>query len=236
MCRLVRASPACSLPVQTVRCEAVPMRHVPEPDRNEWVARMRERARLDAEELLPRPPFGVFGLAAPPLRPGALAEAGRVDGRWDSIGLAYGDWAEPAGPWVMVTTAAGEAAAPDGGVEAELLRAIDDERNRIASHAGVDEDDPEEPPDYSRTDLVVGSQSVSGLVCRHGNVWAARVLAGELTVTVVGRGVDPGSVRLDPVADLVPYLRGRGEMLGRLAEHHRRQPLPVLEPADGVAA
>ncbi len=62
-------------------------------------------------------------------------------------------------------------------------------------------------------------------------------LAGRgVTVTVAGRGVGPGSVRLGPVADLEPYLRGRGEMLGRLDEHHRQQPPPVLAPAEGVAA
>jgi hypothetical protein len=212
------------------------MRHVPEPDRSEWVARMRERARLDAEELLPRPPFVVFGLAEPRLRPAALAEAGRVDGVWDSIGLAYGDWAAPAGPWVMVTTAAGRADAPDGEVEADLLRAIDQDRNRIASHAGVDEDGLDEPPSYSRAELAIGDESVTGLVGRQENVWAARVVADGLTVTLVGRGVDLGLVRLDSVPDLAPYLQARSEMLGRLAEYHRQQPPPVLEPAEGVAA
>jgi hypothetical protein len=136
----------------------------------------------------------------------------------------------------MVTTAAREAEAPDRGVEADLLRAIDQERNRIASHAGVDEGDPGELPDYSRTDLAVGDESVSGLVGRQGNVWAARVQAGGLTVTVLGRGVDPGSVRLDLVADLAPYLQGRSDLLGQLAEHYRQQPPPVLQPAEGVAA
>ncbi|HEY5986359.1 MAG TPA: hypothetical protein VIV12_08290 [Streptosporangiaceae bacterium] len=76
------------------------MRQVPEPDSGEWVRRMRERARLDAEELLPRRPFGVFGLAAPLLRPAALAEAGQVDGEWETITVAYGNWADPAGPFV----------------------------------------------------------------------------------------------------------------------------------------
>jgi len=56
------------------------MRSVPEPDHSEWVTRMRERARLDADEIVPRPAFRVFGLAAPQLRPVALAEAGRVNG------------------------------------------------------------------------------------------------------------------------------------------------------------
>ena len=191
------------------------MRHVPEPDRSEWVTRMRERARLDAEELLPRPPFTAFGLAEPRLGPGILADAGQVNGVWESIGLAYGDWAEPAGPWVTVTTRTGRVDAPDREVEGDLLRAIDHDRNRIASHAGVDEDDLDVPPKYSRADLAVGDKGVSGLVGRQENVWAARVVADGLIVTLVGRGVDPGSVRLAPVADLAPYLQARNERLGR---------------------
>jgi hypothetical protein len=55
-------------------------------------------------------------------------------------------------------------------------------------------------------------------------------------VTVAGRGVGPGPVQLGPVADLEPYLRGRSETLGRLAERLRQRPSPVLEPAEGVAA
>jgi hypothetical protein len=212
------------------------MRHVPEPDRSEWVARMRERARLDAAELLPRPPFVVFGLAELRLGPGFLAETGQVNGVWESVGLAYGSWAEPAGPWVTVTTRTGRPDAGDRETEADLLRAIDHDRNRIASQAGIDERDLAVPPDYWRTDLAVGGGSVSGLAGRQGDVWAARVVANGLIVTLVGRGVDPGSVRLDPVADLGPYLQARNEWLGRLGEYHRQQPAPVLEPAEGVAA
>lgn len=210
------------------------MRQVPEPDR-EWVAGLRERARLDAEELLPRPPFGVFGLAAPLPRPIALAEAGQVDGEWETITLAYGDWAEPAGPFVTVTSTVARPDAP-GAAEADLLGVIDQERNRLADHAGVDEDEPPGPPDYRQEELLAGEARVSGLVCRHGSVWAARVRASGVIVTVAGRGVGPGSVRLGPVDDLGPYLRGRSEMLGQLAERHRQRPPPVLEPAEGVAA
>jgi hypothetical protein len=212
------------------------VQHVPEPDRSEWVARMRERARLDAEELLPRPPFAVFGLAEPRLPSAYLADVGQVNGVWESISLAYGDWAEPAGPWVVVTTRTGPADAGDREVEAELLRAIDHDRNRIASQAGVDEDDLDVPPDYSRADLAVGSVNVGGVAGRQENVWAAWLVADGQIVILVVRGVDPASVRLDPVADLAPYLRARNERLGRLSEHHRRQPPPVLEPAEGVAA
>ena len=217
-------------------CKAAGMRQVPEPDHGEWVRRLRERARLNAEELLPRPPFGVFGLAAPRLRPAVLAEAGRVDGEWETIALAYGDWADPAGPFVTVTSTA---VGPDASVldtEAELVRVIDRERNRIADHAGVDEDEPPEPPEYRREELRIGDRRASGLVCRHGSVWAAHLREGGVTVTVAGRGVGQGSVRLGPVADLGPYLRERGEMLGQLAERHRWQPPPAPEPAEGVEA
>lgn len=212
------------------------MRQVPEPDRGEWVRRLRERARLDAEELLPRPPFGVFGLAAPQLRPIALAEAGQVDGVWETITLAYGDWADPAGPFVTITSAVVRPDAPGPGTGADLVRVIDRERNRIADHAEVDEEEPPGPPEYRREQLRAGGGRVSALVCQHGSVWAARLQAGGVTVTVAARGVAPSSVRLASVADLGPYLRGRGEMFGRLAERHRQQPLPVLEPAQGLAA
>ena len=212
------------------------MRQVPEPDGGEWVARMRERARLDAEHLRPHPPFVVFGLAVPLLRPMALAEAGRVDGEWETITLAYGDWANPAGPFVTVASAAVRPGAPGLGAEAELVRVIDQERNRLDDHAGMDEQEPPGPPEFSPTELRVGGRRVSGLLGRHGDAWTARLLADGVIVTVASRGVAPGSVRLQPVVDLEPYLRGRGEMLGRLAERHRRQQPPVLEPAEGVAA
>ena len=84
------------------------MREIPKPEREEWIARLRERARLDAAELVPRPPFRGLRPVNTGAGPGALAEAGQVNGAWTEIGLAYGDWAAPAGPWVCVTTAAPE--------------------------------------------------------------------------------------------------------------------------------
>jgi hypothetical protein len=211
------------------------MREIPEPEREEWVARLRERARLDAEELVPRPPFPVYGLLVPDLGQGALAEAGQVSGAW-TIGLAYGDWEAPSGPWVCVTTAAPDRDAPDRGARASLLDALDQERNRIADHAGVDEDEPAEPPAFSETAFIVDARAVPALLCRHGAAWAAWLPADGRTVTLVGRGAGPGSVQLAPVDDLAPYLRARNEMIGRLAEAHGRRPPPVLPPAEGLAA
>jgi hypothetical protein len=215
------------------------MRQVPEPEHSEWVRRMRELARQDAEELVPRPPFAVLGLSAPVLRPAALAESQRVNDEWTSVTLAYGDWAGPAGPYVTVTSAAADPEAmalasrlPGRGPETELLRAIDAERNRIAEHAGVDEEEPASPPRYTRVRLPAGE----ALLGRHGAVWAARLLGtADVIVTLTGRGVEPAVVRLEPAGDLRPYFEARNEMLGRLAERRQRQ-VAALPPAEGVAA
>ncbi len=221
---------------------------------------MRELARRDAEELVPRPEFPVFGLAAPVLAPAALAQFQQMNGAWTSVTLAYGSWEAAAGPYVAVTCAAadsgplaapadGPAGMPGRGTEAELLRAIDAERNRVAAHAGVDGEEPAEPPRYSREQLPAGD----ALVCRHGTVWALRLLPGTMsgatvpgvtapgvtapgvTVTVTGRGADPEAVRLERVRDLRPLFEARNEILGRLVERRRRES-PVLEPAEGIAA
>lgn len=221
------------------------MRQDPDPGHGEWVRRMRERARLDAEELVPRPRFPVRGLSAPALRPAAIAQAGQTNGEWDCVTLAYGDWGAPAGPHVTVTTRAADPALPEPGtdrdwaadvVEGELIRAIDADRDRLAAYAGIDEAEPAEPPRYAREELPAGE----AIVCRHGTVWSARLLASretgapEVTVTITGRGVDPGSVLLGPTGDLRPYFEARNEILGQLSKHPRAA--PVLVPAEGVAA
>lgn len=134
--------------VRPVKCRAASMRQVPGPDRGEWARWKRERARLDAEELLPRPPFGVSGLVAPRLRPVALAEAGRVDGVLETVTLAYGDEADPGGPFVTVASAAARPGAAGLGTEADLVRVIGRERNRLADYAGIDEEEPPGAPEY----------------------------------------------------------------------------------------
>lgn len=217
------------------------MRQVPEPEHSEWVRRLRERARLDAEQLVPRPRFAVLGLSAPALRPAVLASFGQVNDELESVTLAYGDWSALAGPHITVTSAVGraeEAQLSGHGARAELLRAIDTDRNRIADHAGIDDDEPSQAPAYSRALLPCGD----ALVCRHGNVWAARLLppsplpAPLVTVTITGRGVQPDSVSVEPAGDLRPYFEARNEILGQLTQRHRQQPPPVLEPAEGIAA
>jgi hypothetical protein len=208
------------------------MANAPEPSREEWIRRLREIARQDAEELVPQPDFGVLGLAAPVLRPAALAASGQVNGVWESISLAYGDPTAAGGPYVSVLTASGPHVATTE-AEAELVRAIDSERDRVADHAGVDDEEPASAPAFERTRLPFGE----AVICRHGTVWTARVtVESGAVVTVTGRGVTPESIRLEPVADLRPYVEARNEIIGQLAERHRSAAPPVLEPAEGVAA
>jgi hypothetical protein len=220
------------------------MREVPGADDAEWVMRMRALARQDAEEMVPRPDFSVFGVSSPRLEPAALAAYEQVNGSWAAVTLAYGPWDSAQGPYVAVKTeradtelAAATAGVPGRGPEAGLLRAIDAERDRLAASTGVDEDEPAGPPLYSREELPAGA----ALVARHGTVWAARLYrapdgTAEVTVTITGRGAGPEQVRLSPVSDLRPLFEARNEILGRLAERRRREPPPVLEPAEGVAA
>ena len=190
----------------------------------EWVKRMRALARQDAEEMVPRPDFPVFGVSSPRLEPAALAAYEQVNGSWTAVTLAYGPWDAAPGPYVAVKSeradpelAAARAGAPGRGPEAGLLRAIDAERDRLAASTGVDEDEPAGPPRYSREELPAGA----ALVARHGTVWAARLDrpmdrpadrpmdgAAEVTVTITGRGVGPEQVRLSPGQRPAAAVRG----------------------------
>ena len=202
------------------------MREVPGADDAEWIMRMRALARQDAEEMVPRPDFPVFGVSSPRLEPAALAAYEQVNGSWAAVTLACGPWDSAQGPYVAVKTeradpelAAATAGAPGRGPEAGLLRAIDAERDRLAASTGVDEDEPAGPPRYSREELPAGA----ALVARHGTVWAARLDrspdgTAKVTVTITGRGAGPEQVRLSPVSDLRPLFETRNEILGLLAE------------------
>lgn len=199
-----------------------------ESDR-EWLARMRELARRDADELVPRPEFAVYGLAAPRLRPQALTDAGHSNGEWVTIELAYGDWAAAAGPWVVVTSRASDS-------QLDLLWAIDTERNRLSAQAGFDDDDPAGPPRYWQASLLADTAHVTAAAGQSGNLLAATAQLGGVNVTVVSRGVELAAIRLTPVADLEPHRRGQNELLGAMQRRQSAQPGPVLVPAVGMAA
>ena len=226
------------------------MSQSPDDEYREWVRRRRDQSRRDAESLVPRPDYPVYGLAAPTLTPAVLLHKSS-NGFPVMVALRYGSWGTAAGPHVTVTSAAPNdvigAASSVPGVpgpftygrsvrdpERDLLREIDAERKRVAVHAEVDREEPAEPPRYTRETLPMGD----ALVCRHGTMWAARLVDGspEVIVTISGHGTDPDVVRLEPVTDLRPMLAARSEVFARLRERRRAAPPPVLEPAEGVAA
>ncbi|MFY9848919.1 MAG: hypothetical protein WAK83_15210, partial [Trebonia sp.] len=74
------------------------MREEPGAADAEWVKRMRALARQDAEEMVPRPDFPVFGVSSPRLEPAALAAYEQVNGAWTAVTLAYGAWDAAPGP------------------------------------------------------------------------------------------------------------------------------------------
>jgi len=226
------------------------MSESPDDEYRAWVRRLRDQSRRDAESLVPRPDYPVYGLAAPALTPAVLLHQSS-NGFPVLVALRYGSWESATGPHVTVTSAAPSsvvrAASSVPGVagtfsygrsvrdpERDLMREIDAERKRVAVHAEVDQEEPAEPPRYTRETLPIGD----ALVCRHAAMWAARLIHGtpEVIVTISGHGADPDMVRLEPVTDLGPMLAARHEMIGRLRERRRATPPPVLEPAEGVAA
>ncbi len=178
---------------------------------------------------MPPPGYTVYGLAAPALRPARVTESWQRGGAWELVMLSYGD--PLAGPYVQVITAA-------PGVRPSAGRAVEPD--------GTERAEPWEPPGSAvaaREQLPAGD----ALVTRHGDRWSARLLEvpATVTVTVIGQGVAPGDVRLEPLPDLRPvldtqYKEQYEELLRRLRQAGRR-PLPrpaepELDPAEGTAA
>jgi len=212
------------------------MSRIPDEDHSAWVARMRALAAEDAAAARPTPPFRTYGLAAPELAPQALAESHQRNGVWQSVVLTHGDWAAPHGPLVRVTTCSPEPGQPDRGASWDLLRELEEEHGRAAEHSGAELPGPAGPPEFAPVHLTVDGTMMSGLMARQDGLWAARIPVDELTLLVVGRGVEPDLVRLASVADLAPYWLGRDEMIGRMSARYRARPKPVLTPAEGAEA
>jgi len=232
------------------------MREVPDEEYPEFIRRLREQARLDAEELVPRPGFPIYGLAEPSLTPAIVSETTRTNGEWALITLTYGRPEDsPAGPYVTVTTIAltmddGEpafAGMPTGthgtGVEGELRFAVEREQDRAArwarvaqasaAQAGAAQADGTTSGEPVAEPVVVARETLQdgdALVARQGSVWAARLPAGEprVAVTLVGRGVPPESVRLEQVPTLRPLIEARNAELFRRIERRRAMPPPPV--------
>src|SRR5271156_2455175 len=81
------------------------MSESPDDEYREWVRRLRDQSRRDADSLAPRPDYPVFGLAAPTLTPAVLLHQSH-NGFPVLVALRYGSWETATGPHVTVTSAA----------------------------------------------------------------------------------------------------------------------------------
>lgn len=198
----------------------------------EWIARLRRTALRDAEELVPRPSFPVYGLVGPDLGLGVISSLGHGDDSAEEVTLAYGDPLAQTGPHLSINTALPARSTGDAGCS--LRRMLDDEHNRIVDHAGVEDPDGGEAGELSDTITTVDGVELVGPIYREGPLWTARFAVSEVVVTVVARGVEPESLRLGTIGDLRPYLDRRSEWIARLIEAHSRRPVPELPSATGL--
>ena len=125
------------------------MREVPDDEHPEFIRRLREQARRDAGELVPRPGFPVFGLAEPSLTAAWVSETMKTNAERTLIALTYGLPEDvPAGPYATATTLALPDDAdppaftvgmPTGrhgtGVEGELRFTVERQQERVAQWA-----------------------------------------------------------------------------------------------------
>ena len=191
------------------------MRSVPpNPDRDAWLARMRELARQQRDELLAVPQFPVYGLAAPTLRPYALADFRHDGPDWRRVCLWYGDRSALAGPFVSVTTTSPSEHVRRRHADKVLHAALAAERLRVAEDSGVELPDTPGPAAMFDVRLRLDFEPLRARLCVSGDLWATRVSVSRLDVVSVGRGVRPDDVRLVLVEDLVPYWYGRRDILG----------------------
>lgn len=194
------------------------------------------------------PVYGVDG-ALPGDVLGGLETAGGTL-RW--VEVRSGDWSCPDGPYLTVRTyrpgAEGCEQLPD------LEDVVEDERDRVYEQLGVDAGDgpgrmralrawidvdgtPRAVEVHEdRRDCPLGTDAPAPGA---GPVWAGRLRVDGVTVVVCGRGLPPGAVGLASVTDFERHIRGRTELLRRLAAR-RGHWVPVEErelvPAVGLEA
>ena len=209
------------------------MRELPNDDEHaDWVRRMREVARADAEAMVPSPDFPVYGLVSgvDGTTDGALTTWERVNDVCQHVELGYGDPLAPGGPLVLVRTAI------SGDDQPALAEELAREHDRIAEHAGVDDPAPDVPPSTGELAVPVDGRPITGELCQQGPLWVIRLTRPEVVITVIGRGLPVGEVALATVPDLRPAWQRRGRWLGDVVRAWRSRPVPELMPAAGTRA
>ncbi|RKE21695.1 hypothetical protein [Streptomyces sp. TLI_171] len=168
---------------------------------------------------------------------GVLAEFEVGNGGLESVEIRSGDWSSAPGPYVTVRTyrPGAEQLVP----LPDLEDAVEDERDRVYEHIGVDEGEVPGRVRALREWITVDGEpravqvhEDSRTAAGHGTVWAGRLRVDGATVTVTGRGVPPGAVELRRIVDFEQYILGRTALLRELAERRADRAEPAPEPAE----
>ncbi|MGW4383986.1 hypothetical protein [Kitasatospora sp. NPDC004531] len=165
-----------------------------------------------------------------------LAEFGIDNGVLGWVEVRSGDWNSVDGPYVTVRTyrPGADIAEP----LPDLEDVVEDERDRVYEHLGIDEGDT--PGGVRALREWIGVDGDPRAVQIHedrrpgaGTVWAGRLWMDGATVTVTGRGVPPGAIELRRIADFEQYIIGRTAQLRALAARRPDPAAPPPEPTPG---
>ncbi|WP_354642740.1 hypothetical protein [Kitasatospora camelliae] len=166
----------------------------------------------------------------------ALAEYEEFNGRLGWVEVRSGDWGSPAGPYVTVRTH--RPGADHGGPLPDLEDVVEDERDRVYEHLGIDEGDEPGRVRALREWITVEGEPRAVQIHedrrsdeRAGAVWAGRLRLDGVTVTVTGRGVLPGGIELRRIEDFEPYIAGRTALQRHLAMRRLAGGVPIEERA-----
>ncbi|MEZ0089423.1 hypothetical protein [Streptacidiphilus sp. EB129] len=198
----------------------------------------RELAQADLQNL-GRRGFRVYGPTAPLLDSPTLASWERHNDRLVKVELSHGSPFAAEGPYVSVQTLVADA----GHRRRSLQDVIEDERDRLYEHAGIDDGDGPVLAVESEPWLTIDGIPVRAELRGEGRLWAARLDVGgpdcplrsrggePVTLTVTGRGIAPERIALRTVEDLQPYAIGRQEILQALTERRQAQAAERAEQA-----
>lgn len=198
----------------------------------------RELAQADLRSL-GRRTFRVYGPTAPILDAPTLSSWERQNDRLVKVVLSHGTLFAAEGPYVEV-----QSRLTDSGHRGRsLLDVIEDERDRLYAHAGIDEGDGPDLAVESEPWFTVDGIPIRAVMRCEGVLWAARFEVGgptsplrnrggdPVTIVVVGRGIGPDRVALRTVEDLQPYAYGRQDRLRRIAERRDELRTSAAAPA-----
>ena len=178
--------------------------------------------------------FRMYGPSAPLLDSPTLVSWERHNDALVRIVLAHGSLLTAHGPYIAV----GTSSAGHGQWDFPLSDVIEDERERLYEHAGIEESSGLDLAVEAEPWFTVDGVPVRGALRGEGKLWAARLSIGgpdcplrsrggePVVITVTGRGVAPERVGLRTVEQLEPYALGRQQRIAEIAARRRTMPQP----------